>query len=144
MILHEWSFFLGLSMALCPKLCTEDHIFQFNLPIVVLALLAGAPHSPLCYSLLHPWCAGTMPLMVILSHFLLKGCAFVTERVCLQKSYLVDWVLQSLCLSSLFWFWDLCCICQQHWSTPSTASCWGFLTIIQRGLISFFFFSVRF
>lgn len=37
-MLLEWSFFLGLSMALCPKSRTEDSIFQFNPPVVMLSL----------------------------------------------------------------------------------------------------------
>lgn len=50
--LPEWLFFLGLSVALCPKSCTEDSVFQFYLPRVVLALVVcfsfgRCPRSPL-------------------------------------------------------------------------------------------------
>lgn len=34
-------------------------------------------------------CAGMMPFAVVLAHYLLKECAFVTDRAGLQKSYLV-------------------------------------------------------
>lgn len=79
-----------------------------------------------------------MPLAVVLSHCLLKECTFVTDRAFLHKSYLVDWIFQSLCLSSRFQFWGLCCICWQYWSVPPMASSWDFLTLMQWGLMSLF------
>lgn len=82
----EWSFFLRLSMALCPKSCTEDSIFQFNPPIVVLSLVCfsvgASPVSLVSQKCI--LCAGMMPLAVVLSRCLLKGCAFVTDRACLH------------------------------------------------------------
>lgn len=87
-------------MALCPKSCTEDSIFRFNLPVFVLAFVVCfsfgrsqpplAPPLPLESHCSILGCAGMMPLAVVLSDYLLKGCVFVTDRACLRKSYLVD------------------------------------------------------
>lgn len=79
-------------MALCPKSCAENSISQFNPPIVILSLAVcfwtgASPVSLVSQSCI--LCAGMVPLGVVLSHYLLKGCAFVTDRACLKKSYLV-------------------------------------------------------
>lgn len=42
-MLLEWSFFLRLSMALCPKPCAEDSIFQLNPQLSCYLLLYVSP-----------------------------------------------------------------------------------------------------
>lgn len=91
-MLLEWSFFLQLSIAPCPKSCAENSIFQCNPPVVILSLAVcfwtgASPVSLVSHSCI--LCAGMVPHAVVLSHYLLKGCAFVTDRACLKKSYLM-------------------------------------------------------
>lgn len=89
-MLLKWLFFFKLSMALCYKSCTEDSIFQINSPIVMLSLAVCFSIDVSSVSLVSYCsilCAGMMPLAVVLSHYPMKRCAFVTvDRACLQKS----------------------------------------------------------